>query len=227
MKSSLYQFSLYSVATLALIGSVPVGPSLAKGAAHGKNAVHHPKPVSHHPSVGHSSPAPSAWTPDPKLLSQLEPEQSFGPYLMRVPTGYTITNEEVSITGGTGSGYILTGPTRPDGTAPFMEVVVTSAGPGYVTRSVDKLLKIDSRLEAQPGLVKSSTEDGETNGLQMSRQYFKFPSQAHPGLQMHGFFYATTDAHTDARMEATDAEPGSASTLPLLEAAARTLRKPN
>lgn len=165
------------------------------------------------------------WTPDPKLLSQLEPEQAFGPYQMRIPAGYTVKNFDVPATGAKVAGFLLTGPVRPDHTAPQMRVIVMVAQPGYVTRSVDKLLKMDDVLDATPGLVKSPTEDGQGSGLQLSRQYFKYPSEVHAGRRMHGFFYATTDSRSDARMEAVDAEPDSATTLPLLEAAALTLHK--
>lgn len=146
---------------------------------------------------------------------------------MRVPAGYTVKNFDVPATGAKVVGFLLSGPTRPDGITPQMRVIVMVAQPGYVTRSVDKLLKMDPDLDATPSIVKSPTEDGQGSGLQLSRQYFKYPSQNNPGRQIHGFFYATTDSRSDARVEAMDAEPDSAATLPLLEAAARTLHKPD
>ena len=198
--------------------------TLAVGASANKPVPKHhaAKPASHS-----RADAAGAWTPDPKLLSQLDPAQSFGPYLMRVPTGYTVKNFDVPATGAKVVGFLLTGPARPDGTAPQMRVIVMVAQPGYVTRSVDKLLRMDPVLDATPGLVKSPTEDGQGDGLQLSRQYFKYPSEVKAGRKMHGFFYATTDSRSDARMEAVAAEPESATDLPLLEAAARTLHKPD
>lgn len=207
-----------TAAALALAGLALPAIVSAKKPAPKRHAA---KPAPH-PKAG----AAGAWTPDPKLLSQLEPEQAFGPYMMRVPTGYTVKDVEVPATGAKATGFLIAGPERADGIAPQMHVVVLVAQPGYVTRSVDKLLKMDPDLDATPGIVKSPTEDGQGNGLQLSRQYFKYPSQAHPGRQIRGFFYATTDSRSDARMEAMDADPGSAASLALLEASVRTLRKP-
>lgn len=214
-----------SIIGLALAFSLPMGSTQAKSPAHGKKGTPKTKPAPHAGTQVSGNDA-GEWKPDPKLLSQLQPEQEFGPYMLRVPVGYSVTDMDVPATGAKVKGYLLKGPTRPDGTFPRMLLVVMVANSGYVTRSVDKLLNMDEDLNTKPGLVRSRTEDGQTPALEMSRQYFKFPSDTDPARITRGFFYATTDSHTDARMEAKDAEPDCATSLPLLEAAARTLRKP-
>lgn len=207
--------------TLALC--IPIAPAQAKAAKHPKKAAH--RPVAKHQTSNTADANPSDWKPDPKLLSQLEPERSFDAYTMRIPRGFTVEEKEQTSEKGKVTFFMIKGAKRPDGTMPEMTVITgTIASAAYVAVSADALLNMNLGLDGKSSLVQSETEDGQIGDLEASRQYFKFAEKGHT---IHGFGYATTDGHTNAQIIVGEQEPYSMTFLPLAETAARTLRKPD
>ncbi len=189
----------------------------------------HKKPAAHKPAKKAALPADtsdSAWTPDPKLLSQLQPEQHFGPYAMRVPVGFIITSHDHTSNKGLSAIYEMRGPARKDHTYPLVYLLVVSALPGVgVTRTVGQLLDYDKYIPSESGVVKSDIEYSDMGNLSAARQYYKCPLEKDKSLLAHGFHYGTTQITTAALAGAIDVAPYNTDTLPLCEAAIRTLRK--
>jgi len=213
---------------IALILAVGALPAVHAGAkpAHGKKAAHKAATAKKRPPSVHSAGADAAqWKPDADLLAQLQPETQFGAFRMRLPAGYTVEEHDMPTPQQHLAGYLATGPKRAEGSFPVIFVFVGVAAPGFSTRSADGMVEGNPVINEKPGLVKSSLEDGETNGLQMVRQYYKYPARPGSSRLFHGFHYATTDGQTDALVGAMDIEPDNAATLPLAEAAALTLHR--
>ncbi|MDQ2687549.1 MAG: hypothetical protein M3Y28_06735 [Armatimonadota bacterium] len=206
---------------VALAVCLPTGPCLAKAAkSHGKSTAH--KSAKHSQAKSADS---STWKPDPKLLSQLQPERAFGSYLMRIPKGYTVEEKITNIDGGQIARYTFKGPANADGSVPQMYIVTALAGPGYVALSVDTLFKNEKFLDDKPGLTVTDLQDGNDGALDLSREYFKFQDNTDKMQWVHGFRYAATDSRTNIQIIFGDQEPNNKTTLPLAEAAVLTLHK--
>lgn len=214
--------------TVALVLAVGTLSTVHAGAktAHGKKAGHKAATAKKRPPSVRSGGAEAAqWKPEAAPLAQLQPETQFGAFRMRLPAGYTVEEHDMSTPQQHITGYLATGPKRAEGSFPVIFVFIGVAAPGFSTRSADGLVEGNAVINEKPGLVKSSLEDGEANGLQMVRQYYKYPARPGSSRLFHGFHYATTDGQTDALVGAMDIEPDNATTLPLAEAAALTLHK--
>jgi hypothetical protein len=210
-------------ALLLIVGLV--GPAARAGAptSHAKKAAHRPATKK---AVSSGTGDAPAWRPDAKLLSQLQPERQFAGFSMRVPLGFTVEEHDHDpLAAGQITQFLVKGPTRADGTFLAIFVTVGVAAPGFDTGSTDTLLAGNSVINSKEGLTKSEPQDGQTDGLSMTRQYFKYRFDPGSSHWIHGFHYATTDGHTDAMVAAIDAEPYNATSLPLAEAAALTLRR--
>lgn len=205
--------------TPALLAAALVAVALVPGASA-------KRPAPKHHAAKPAPKATSAWAPDPKQLDGLDAPRTFGDYLLRFPKGFQSKEKVMDEKYGTAATCIASGPKRADGSVPFLVLVNGHAGEGGVALSVDTLMKGADLPRDQAGFVETDTQDGSNGSLDMSRRYFKFPDPSHTGKFMHGFLYATTDSHSNCVVMAADEEPYSATTLPLLEAAALTLRKP-
>lgn len=190
----------------------------------GKKPAHKASSARKHPHPARpDADTASQWTPDAKLLSQLQPERQFAGYSLRIPIGFTVEEHDPGPSPkGQITQFLVKGPTRPDGTFLAIFVTVGVAAPGFATGSTDALLAGNDVINGKEGLTKSDPQDGMIDGLSVTRQYYKYPSDSG---WIHGFHYATTDGHTDAMVAAMDAEPHNVASLPLAEAAALTLHK--
>ncbi len=214
-------------AAALLIGGLFASATQAKApVSHSKKAIHKKA------DIGDSS----QWKPDPKLLSQLGPARQFGGFSMRVPVGFKSFTPKTLSDRGSITSYTLKSPTRSDGTFLILFVIIGSAASGYHTGTPDELLNSNGGLDGKPNLTKSDIENGKANGLELSREYFKYTASltdlyaryhadTNDSHIIHGFHYVTTDGQTDAIVVAVDAEPYNATSLPLAEAAALTLRR--
>jgi len=218
--------TFFHAVALALAAAALVAVSAVAKPAHGKKAVHkagtakkHPPPVS--PGVSDAA----QWKPDADLLAQLQPEKSFGAFRLRLPVDYTVEEQDMSTPKAHITGYLAKGPTRTDGSFPVMIVFVGVAAPGLSTGSAEGLLNGNQAINGMPGLVKTDMQDGEANGLQLVRQYFKYLLRPGSSRLEHGFQYASTDGQTDIIVAALDPEPYNAESLPVAEAAALTLHR--
>ena len=214
--------------TLALVLAIcafAAVPEAKAKRAHVKKAAHTTLPPKKHQASGKPDTASSSWKPDAKLLSHLEPEKDFGDFSLRLPAGYVVEEHDMSTPEAHITGYLAKGPKRTEGSFPVIFIVVGTASSGYNTGSAEALLNGNEVINGKSDLVKSDFQDGEANGLQMVRQYFKYPLKPGSSRLLHGFHYATTDGQTDAIVAAMDAEPDNATTLPLAEASALTLHK--
>jgi hypothetical protein len=215
----------HAVALALAAGALVAAPAGAKP-AHGKKAAHRTTPAKKYPAaVSPGVPDVGQWKPDADLLAQLQPERSFGAFRLRLPVDYTVEEQDMSTPKSRITGYLAKGPTRTDGSFPVMIIFVGVAAPGLSTGSADGLLNGNQAINGMPGLVKTNMQDGEANGLQLVRQYFKYLLRPGSSRLEHGFQYATTDGQTDAIVAALDPEPYNDTTLPLAEAAALTLHR--
>lgn len=217
---------LFRAIALALAAvALAAAPAGAKP-THGKKAAHRAAAAKKRPpSVSRGGTDAAQWKPDADLLAQLQPEKSFGAFRLRLPRDYTVEEQDMSTPKSRITGYLAKGPTRTDGSFPVMIVFVGVAAPGLSTGSADGLLNGNQAINGMPGLVKSAFQDGEANGLQLVRQYFKYLLRPGSSRLEHGFQYASTDGQTDIIVAALDPEPYNADTLPLAEAAALTLHR--
>ena len=181
------------------------------------------KPV---PPADTSDVPDSVWKPDPALLSKLGPEQTFGPYAMRLPIGYTAKSQTFSSDKAQVTAYELSGLKRKDGKSAHLIVLVAVAQPGFTTKNFESLLMINKALNV-PDMVKSDMEIGEINGISVARQYYTSPSTATNPIIGRAFQYVDSEGSSFVIMASFDDEPYSTDTLPLCEAAVRTLRKIN
>lgn len=212
-----------SLIAVALAICLPAGPCLAKAAkSHGKPAAHK---AAKHPQA--KSADSSSWKPDAKLLSQLQPEQAFGSYLMRIPKGYTAEEKIMDTEKGQVAFYTFKSPANADDSKPQMFIITALAGPNYVASSVDTLFKGETFLDDKPGLTVTDVQDGSNGALDLSREYFKFQDNTDKMQWIHGVRYASTDSRTNIQIIFGDQEPNNKTTLPVAEAAVLTLHKSN
>lgn len=176
-----------------------------------------------------SAPDPSApvWASPARLAGQLGPEQQIGGYGIRPPAGYTLESLSLNAPDGSGSRCIWTGPMGAGGVTPYLQIDVGADDGGASSRvSSDDGVRIGLGAAAQnhSGMVYSALEHGTVNGLSFSRGYWKGYGQK-TGKRFHGLVYARIASPSVITILGRDDEPSYRESVPLLEAAALTLRK--
>jgi len=166
-----------------------------------------------------------SWEPDPAVLGKLGPEIDAATYHLRLPQGY-IQDNSIKMPAPY-KNFTWRTPPRPDGSAATLTLVAEPGPPG------DALTEVVSRQVA----------DKLLGGLRLGLQQVKEVEFVRGRIQgvdsvlirwtgfgpvlarvMHGATYVTLINHTLVSVSATDFEPHHATTIPVGEAAALTLR---
>lgn len=183
----------------------------------------------HHAGGQDAAPDPAApvWVSAPALSGQLGPEEQVNGFGIQPPAGYTLESRSLSARDGSGTRYIWTGLAHADGVTPYLQVDV-GADNGNVSSglSSDDGAKVGFQAAAQnhTGITYSPLEHGTINGLSFSRGYWKGAGQL-TGKRFHGLVYARIASPSIVTILGRDEEPFHHKSLPLLEAAALTVRK--
>ncbi|MBV9849769.1 MAG: hypothetical protein JO250_08875 [Armatimonadetes bacterium] len=174
----------------------------------------------------------STWHQNPSLLTQLASAFPVADFALRPPQGYAVEQHVSDSEADTAFQYEWDGTARPDGRKPVLRVDITRAKPNAVSVVTldDRLTELLGHMEQKsPGLIHSPYQHGLINGISFVRTYFKVNPDAGPDKpRYHGFIYKATsnDGKSMITITASDVEPNNEDTLPLLEAAALTFRKP-
>jgi hypothetical protein len=164
------------------------------------------------------------WTSDPALANKLAPEADVNGYRVRPPLGFAL---EEKTQGGTRS-FIWTGPRRPDGSAPRFWVMVGKLAPAEQALPPEQgLAAIQNPLRTGlAGYGESPPERGKIGGREFARVSFHGVETVGDPLPIGGIVYHAHDGPTYLHMKLIDKRQFTAESYPVLEAAARTLRKP-
>ena len=189
------------------------------------------------------------WSSDPALANKLAAETDVNGYRVRPPLGYA---KDEKTQGGTKS-FNWTGPRRRDGSAPRFWVLVGKLSPADQTAPLglaggagfqEVKQKLDEAKQTAPlekglavvqnplrsglaGYGESPPERGKIGGLTFLRVSFQgVETVGADPLPIGGIVYHAHDGDTYIHMKLIDKRQFTAESYPVLEAAARTLRKP-
>lgn len=180
------------------------------------------------PALGSGSTKPLAesktWSPDPAFLEKLAPAQDVAGYRVRPPQGYVLEKRQQ---GGT-QGFIWQGQPRTDQSTPKLWVMVGKLAPGEEKLSLEQTAAVivGSAKQKLEGTSESPAERGQINSLTFLRLTFQGTEKGPLPFKGHAIVYHAHDGQQYIHMMAMDSEPHQVETLPLLEAAARTLQRP-
>lgn len=176
------------------------------------------------PGVAEPTGPVAEWKSDAAQLAKLAPPEDVTGYKVRPPAGFTPTERTQ---GGTRA-MIWQGKLRPDGSVPKLIVMVGKLGPGEDKRPIEQGAETvfgpfkRKLLEYSQG----QSERGTINGLTFTRFTFQGKEEGKPEFVGHGVVYHGNNGPQYVHMIVMDCDPYRAETLPMLEAAARTLQKP-
>lgn len=165
------------------------------------------------------------WSSDPALASKLAAEFDVNGYRVKPPAGWIL---EEKTQGGTRS-FNWTGPRRPDGSAPRFWVVVGKLSPEEQAGTLDNgMAKLQNPLrKSLAGYGESPSESGPIGPFKFLRLSFKgVETVGSDPLPISGIVYHTHDGAVYVHMKLIDKQQFAAESLPLMESAAKTLRKP-
>lgn len=163
-----------------------------------------------------------AWKANAALTKQLGPAFDLGSYTVRPPRGYELAEQKHSPL----HAYMWRGEVRQDGTAPgFVALIMTPPTRDAKVPPLEQMLEAYLRGERRnrADAKSSKPERGRVGELTLLRAYVSGIDTVH-GYTVHGFAYVFSDGKAGYTLAGQDIEPYSAKTLPLLEAAALSLR---
>lgn len=167
----------------------------------------------------------SKLSPDPAMANKLATEFDLNGFRIRPPAGWTL---EEKTQGGTRS-FNWTGARRADGSAPRFWVMVGKLSPKEQAGTLDKgLAALQNPLRSSlAGYGESPVENTEIGPLKVVRISFKGVETvgAEP-LPISGIIFHAHDGPTYVHIKLIDKQQFGGETLPFLETAAKTLRKP-
>lgn len=166
------------------------------------------------------------WSLDPTLVGKLATEVEINGYRIRPPVGWTL---EEKPQGGTKS-FNWTGPRRADGSAPRFWVMVGKLSPVEQAGPLDKgLATLQNPLRMSlAGYGESPLENGKIGAIPFLRISFKGVETtigANP-VPISGVVYHAHDGGMYIHIKLIDKQQVTAESFPMLEAAAKSLRKP-
>jgi hypothetical protein len=186
------------------------------------------------PATAARKPAPRAavpktteWVPEASQLDHLaaETEVIGNPdCTVRPPAGYQ--SQPLNTQPGTGAtGACWISPSRPDGTAHRLLVIVGKRPPGESAPALGQFAAdfLSSRSRSVGPLQMEPVEYGSINGVSFARVGWSAQNPG-TGQRTHGLDYVGTPGQTDIMIDSQDVEPHHASTLKVADAAARTFR---
>lgn len=165
------------------------------------------------------------WSLSKSLVSQLMPAVTVGKYQVQPPRGYTALHR---LSGpGDSSGDAWAGPTRADGTRPYLLFVHVPIPASE--RSKYTLAQMSAKMLAgverhRVGWKQSPTEQGTVNGTTFLRTYWQ-GTEAANGKPMHGFNYVAREESTLIQISSQDVDQHQQTALALSEASALTFKK--
>ena len=170
------------------------------------------------------------WIASPVQAAQLAPPfQVAGPlgfYTVQPPSGYTLRLAKMDAADGKSVIYTWTGPQTEDNTAPQFVLSFGSDGgrmTSHLSSDQDVALGLRSVQRDHTRVVSAPVQSGVLNGLAFSRGYWKGMG-LRTGHRFHGLIYCQVASPNMINIYAKDSEPSSRTTLPLLNAAALSLR---
>ena len=169
-------------------------------------------------------PAPSV---DPAFEQRLAPDTNLHGYAIRPPAGYTCKQTEDASLSGNHTVDYWRGAARPDGTAPDLEVQVTNDDGRLAASATPKQL-MQNYLS---GVMRNQTQfkASEMTPCTLGSQTFLKVAWSGVGMKtgrhFQGVVYIGSWTGTYVSIFAHDALPDAQTTLPMLDAAARTFRK--
>ena len=164
-------------------------------------------------------------SPDPAMANKLAAEFDLNGYRIRPPVGWTL---EEKTQGGTKS-FNWTGQRRADGSAPRFWVMVGKLSPMEQSATLDKgMATLQNPLRSSlAGYGESPFENTDMGGLKFLRMSFKGVETVGPDpLPISGIVYHTHDGAVYVHIKLIDKQQFAADSYPILETAAKTLRKP-
>jgi len=225
-----------ATALVATVGILAATPGQLHAAGTGGGRAHHK------PTKGRAKAAPhtvaDSWKPKPALLDKLGDEVPAGGFHLRLPTGYVAAGTQSQDTGVNGTltvnMYAAPAPGNPQPNV--IHLLMTDGSRFNVGAGAEGALEHlmtaseQGALNAIPGkqdIVTSPMEFGHIHGLTAARQYFKFSYREPTGgpYQAHGFFYGVLTEDGALMVIGLGVEPGSKEALPIMEAAALTIRQ--
>lgn len=168
--------------------------------------------------------AVAAWSSDKALSSQLAPTTTVGKYQIQPPQGYTLQTQPGPV--GTSANEWV-GPTRADGTRPYLMLLFFAPPLGEVNKYTLKQVcaKMLAGVERKrKDWKQSSIEQGNVNGITFMRAYWHGTDIA-SGQPMSGFSYVARDGNTYLQLSSQDFTQYKKVALPLAEASALTFKK--
>ena len=177
------------------------------------------------PASRPSAPPPPA---DPAFASQLGPEVKLADgYAIRPPAGYTLQQSRQVYLDGSGTVFLWTGPQRPDGTMPTLQVVISEDDGRMASQS--NASQMTQRFLTEEGsnhthLTVSPVAACTVSGLPFAHGAWS-GTGARTGKTFEGIVYISVASSRYIEVSSHDARPYSRSTLPLLTAASLTFRR--
>jgi hypothetical protein len=174
---------------------------------------------------GSAPAAPVAdWPSDPALAGKLFDESDVNGYRVRPPAGYSMSTQTQ---GGTQS-FIWQGPARADKSTPKFWVMVGKLGPTEQNAPLEQGMSVllGPAKQKFTDYKQSAGERGRIGGLTFLRVSFSGKEAGPPAFTGQGVAYQAHDGGTYIHIKLMDNEPHHTESFPILEAAARTFRKP-
>ena len=166
----------------------------------------------------------ASWSTEPALLEQLDAEANEPGFSIRPPRGYQFLEQA----GPQGSrAFAWKGEPRPDGTSPYVMVMVAAipsgehAPPNDLERALDQFLSGVQRRRTD--WSRTASERGQIHGVEFIRASWSGTEPARQ-LKTHGFSYVTLDGNTVIQVSSQDVEPYAKAALKLAEASALTFK---
>lgn len=123
--------------------------------------------------------------------------------------------------------YAWKGIKRPDGTSPYLMVLLSPVPEGESVPDPDKILQSFMRAVAknrEADWKSTSPETGTINGINFIHAEWEGTDVA-TGKKMHGFMYVTIEGKDLIQISSQDVEPHHKAALKLAETAALTFHK--
>lgn len=164
---------------------------------------------------------------DPKFETLLAPDTTQRGYTIRPPAGYALKQAKSAFLSGAQDVDYWRGPARPDGSAPDLQVeVITDDGRMAAASSPRQhMQRYFSAMATNHAQFKASAITSSTIGARTFLKATWSGIGVKTGKQFNGFVYIASQTGEYISIVAHDTAPGSADTLPLLEASAHTFHK--
>jgi hypothetical protein len=165
------------------------------------------------------------WQPDAALLKQLGKEVAVHGYRIQPPNGHTLQDRAI------GGGHVLNwlGPARANGSAPNLVLGIFPLPANERNMPLESGFKNyvagfkNSQKNTLANLDNSPAEKGQINGIVFLRS--RLTGASTTGVKVQGFTYVAQDGPNLITLTSLDRGPDDKTSIPLMEAAARTFKK--